>query len=426
MAVAHRHFDRCSPENIQVHVRLDTNKNDEGMNDMAREVFIIAASRTPIGAFGGALAPLPATALGAAVIRSVIERAGIEPGDVEEVLMGNVLSAGQGQAPARQAALAAGLSHGTICTTVSKVCASGLKAITLGAGVIALGNADVVVAGGMESMSNVPHYIDVARFGIRAGHGQLTDGMLKDGLWDPYHDYHMGSAAEVCARVYGITRQEQDSYAAESYRRAIQAGASGRFDQERVPVMVPGPKGSRSMVAKDEQPDRVNFDKMPGLKPAFEEGGTVTAANASSVNDGAAAVVLVSGDYLRAHGLRPLARLAAYADAAQAPEWFTTSPSIAIPKALARAGMAVSDLEYIEINEAYAVVAIANNRLLDLDPERVNINGGAVALGHPIGCSGARIVVTLLSVLQQRDATLGAAAVCNGGGGATALVIERL
>ncbi len=393
---------------------------------MAREVFIIAVSRTPIGAFGGGLASVPATALGAAAIRSALERAGLPAGAVDEVFMGNVLVAGEGQAPARQAALGAGLPATTVCTTVNKVCASGMKAITLGAGAIALGDADVVIAGGMESMSNVPHYIDAARFGIRAGHGRLTDGVLIDGLWDPYHDYHMGNAAEVCARHYGITRQEQDAYAAESYRRAIAAAASGWFADEIVPVTTAGRKGAQTTIAGDEEPGRVIFEKMPALKPAFEEGGSVTAANASSLNDGAAAVAMVSGEYLRAHGLTPLARIRSYADAAQEPEWFTTSPSIALPKALGKSGLAVSDLDYTEINEAYAVVSIANNRLLGLDPERTNVHGGAVALGHPIGCSGARIVVTLLSVLRRRDGTLGAAAVCNGGGGATALVIERL
>jgi acetyl-CoA C-acetyltransferase len=393
---------------------------------MEREVYIMSAVRTPIGSLGGALSTLSAPKLGALAIAAAVERAGIENGIVEQAYLGNVLSANQGQAPARQAALGAGLPHETICTTVNKVCASGMKAIALGAQSILLGDADVVVAGGMESMSSVPHYVESMRSGTKLGHGVLVDGLIRDGLWDPYHDYHMGSAAELCARAHGVSRERQDAHAAESYRRAQAAIAAGHFDREIVPVMVPRRKGEPLAVSIDEEPAKVIYEKIPTLAPVFEEGGTITAANASNVNDGAAALVLMSRRAAGDRVLEPLARVVAHAEAAQAPEWFTTSPALAIPKALAKAGLRLEDVDYFEINEAYSVVALVNAELLGIDPEKVNVHGGAVALGHPLGCSGARIVATLLSVLEERGGKIGVAAICNGGGGASAMVIERL
>ncbi len=392
---------------------------------MEREVYIMAAVRTPIGSLGGSLAGIPATRLGAIAIAAAVGRAGIDPASVEEVFMGNVLAANEGQAPARQAALFAGLSNETICTTINKVCASGMKSIMLGAQSIMLGDRDIVVAGGMESMSNVPHYID-ARWGNKLGHGSLIDGVIRDGLWDVYHDYHMGNAAELCARTYGVSRERQDVYAIESYRRANAAIASGAFDGQIVPVMVPQRKGEPVAVTRDDEPGRVIYDKIPALKPVFEEGGTITAANASNINDGAAAVVLMSRRAAEERGLAPLARIVAQGDAAQAPEWFTTSPSKAIPRALAAAGLSIGEIDLFEINEAYAVVPIVNSEILGIDPAIVNIHGGAVALGHPLGCSGARIVVSLLAALCEREGRIGAAGICNGGGGASALIIERL
>lgn len=391
-----------------------------------REVFICGGARTPIGSYGGDLAALTAPQLGSTAIAAAIERSRLDPAAVEEVIFGNVLSAGIGQAPARQAALGAGLSERVSCTTVNKVCSSGLKSLIFAAQSILLGDRDVMVAGGMESMTNVPYYSPSTRFGAKSGHQTLIDGVIADGLWDVYNDYHMGSAAELCAREYGITREEQDAYAAESYRRALRTQAAGGFDEEIAPVTVPQPKGGSTIVSVDQEPGRVIFEKMPRLKPAFEENGTVTAANASTLNDGAAALVLAGADAVRRHALMPIARIVAYADAEQAPEWFTTSPSIAIPLALERAGLVHEPIDAYEINEAYSVVALANIRLLGLQPERVNIFGGAVALGHPLGCSGARIVVTLLSVLRSRGGRYGVAALCNGGGGASALVIEQL
>ena len=390
-----------------------------------KEVVIVAATRTPVGSFGGSLSGFSATQLGALIIKSAIEKAGLKPEHIQEVYMGNVLSANLGQAPATQAAIYAGLPP-LPATTVNKVCASGTKAIMLGAQSIALGQNDIVVAGGMESMSNVPYYLDKARNGYRLGNGQLTDGLIKDGLWDVYNDYHMGSAAELCATECKVSREDQDAYAIESYKRAQNAQSEGRFAGEITPVELKDKKGEVTFFAEDEEPNAVKFDKIPSLKPVFKKDGTVTAANASTLNDGAAAVVLMSAEKAAEMGIKPLARIIAYADAQQAPEWFTTTPSKAIPLALHRAGLSAAQIDYFEINEAFSVVSIANNRLLGLDPAKVNVNGGAVAIGHPLGASGARIVVTLLHVLQQRNARYGTAGICNGGGGASAIVIENL
>jgi len=388
-------------------------------------VYIISAVRTPIGSFGGSLSSLAATQLGGTAIAEAVRRAGITVEQVQEVYFGNVLSAGLGQAPATQAAKLAGLPD-IPATTVNKVCASGMKSIMLAAQSIALGENDVVVAGGMESMSNVPYYLDKARTGYRLGHGQVTDGLVKDGLWDVYNDFHMGAAAELCASECGISREDQDAYAVESYRRSQAAQQSGKFQEEIVPVDVRGKKGEVTTVRDDEEIYSVNFDKIPMLKPVFKQHGTVTAANASTLNDGAAALVLVSEAKLRELGLQPLARIRGYADAQQAPEWFTTAPSRAIPRALRAADIREGDVDFYEINEAFSVVSIANNRELRLPPDRVNVNGGAVSLGHPLGASGARIVVTLLSVLSQHNGRIGVAGICNGGGGASAMVLEKM
>lgn len=390
-----------------------------------REVVIVSALRTPIGSFGGSLSGFSATQLGGIAIKAAVEAAGIKPEDVQEVYMGNVLSANLGQAPATQAAKFAGLPD-VPSTTINKVCASGTKAIMLAAQSIALGETDIVVAGGMESMSNVPFYLDKARTGYRLGHGQLTDGLVKDGLWDVYNDYHMGSAAELCATICNISREDQDAYAIGSYQRAQSAQAAGKFDQEIIPVEIKGRKGDVTMLTKDDEPFAVNFDKIPGLKPVFSKEGSVTAANASTLNDGAAALILMSADKAKELGLKPLAKILGYADAQQAPEWFTTTPAKAIPLALKRAGKELAEVDFFEINEAFSVVSLANNKILGLSDSNVNINGGAVALGHPLGASGARIVVTLLSVLSQNNGKIGVAGICNGGGGASALVIERL
>ena len=390
-----------------------------------KEVVIVSALRTPIGSFGGSLSTFSATQLGGLAIKAAVEKAGIMPEDVQEVYMGNVLSANLGQAPATQAAKYAGLPD-LPATTINKVCASGTKAIMLAAQSIALGESDIIVAGGMESMSNVPFYLDKARTGYRLGHGQLTDGLVKDGLWDVYNDYHMGSAAELCAATCEISRTDQDAYAISSYKRAQAAQENGQFDAEIISVEVKDRKGTTTMVTKDDEPFAVNFDKIPGLKPVFAKEGTVTAANASTLNDGAAALVLMSADKARELGLKPLARILGYADAQQAPEWFTTSPAKAIPLALKRAGKEIGEVDFFEINEAFAVVSLANNQQLGLSEDIVNINGGAVALGHPLGASGARIVVTLLSVLSQKGGKIGVAGICNGGGGASAIVIEKL
>jgi acetyl-CoA C-acetyltransferase len=390
-----------------------------------KEVYIVSATRTAIGSFGGGLSSLSATQLGATVIKSAVEIAGLRPAQIQEVHMGNVMSANVGQAPATQAAIFAGLPY-LPATTVNKVCASGMKAIMLAAQSIQLGQNDIVVAGGMESMSNVPYYLDKARNGYRLGNGQIIDGLVKDGLWDVYNDYHMGSAAELCAEECKITREDQDAYAIESYKRAQRAQAAGKFNDEITPVELKNKKGEITLFVTDEEPAAVKFDKIPTLKPVFKKEGTVTAANASTLNDGAAAVVLMSKEKAEELGTKPLARIVSYADAQQAPEWFTTAPSKAIPLALHRANLSADQIDYFEINEAFSVVSIANNQQLKLDPAKVNVNGGAVSLGHPLGASGARIIVTLLHALQQNGGKFGAAGICNGGGGASAMVIENL
>ncbi len=390
-----------------------------------QEVYIMSIARTPIGSLGGSLSSLTAPQLGAAAMKAAIERAKISTDQVQEVFMGNVISANIGQAPAQQASIAAGIPTSVPCTTVNKVCASGMKAIMLGAESIMLGINDIVVAGGMESMSNVPYYLEKARNGYRLGHGTITDGIIRDGLWDPYSDFHMGNAAEVCAKEYKITREEQDTYAIESYKRAAAAYETKSFVNEIVPVEVTVGK-EKVMVSDDEEYKKVKFDKMPTLRSAFQKDGTITAANASKLNDGAAAIVLMSAAKAKGLGLKPLAKITGFADASQDPTWFTTTPAIAIPKALKMAGKEVADVEYAEINEAFSVVSIINNRLLNLNPEKVNIHGGGVSLGHPIGSSGARIAVTLINVLKEKNAKIGVAGICNGGGGASAIVIENV
>lgn len=392
---------------------------------MNKEVYIVSVARTPIGSFSGSLASLSATKLGAIAIKGAVERAGIKPAEVQEVFMGNVMSANLGQSPARQAALFAGLSNHTPCTTVNKVCASGTKAIMLGAMSILLGDNDVVVCGGMESMSNVPYYLDKARDGYRLGHQTVTDGLIKDGLWDVYNDYHMGVAAEKCATDYNITREDQDAFAIESYTRAKKSVEAGDFSKEIIPVEITDRKGT-TIISEDEEYKKVDFGKIAGLKPAFKKDGTVTAANASTLNDGASAMVLMSKEKAEALGVKPLARIIGWADNEQEPENFTTAPTGAVLKALKKAGINKQDVDCFEINEAFSVVSIANNKLLELDPAKVNMYGGAVALGHPLGSSGSRIVCTLTSVLNQTGGKIGVAGICNGGGGASALVIERL
>ncbi|WP_113662331.1 acetyl-CoA C-acyltransferase [Pedobacter nanyangensis] len=390
-----------------------------------KEVVIVSAVRTPIGSFGGSLSGFSATQLGGFAIKGALESIGLKPELVQEVYMGNVLSANLGQAPATQAAKYAGLPD-LPATTINKVCASGTKAIMLAAQSIALGQNDIVVAGGMESMSNVPYYLDKARNGYRLGHGQITDGLVKDGLWDVYNDYHMGSAAELCAETCNISREDQDNFAIQSYQRAQQAQSDGKFKDEIVAVEIKDRKGEITLFAHDEEPAAVKFDKIPTLKPVFKKDGTVTAANASTLNDGAAALILMSAEKAKELGLTPLAKVLAYADAQQAPEWFTTAPSKAIPLALQRANITKEQVDYFEINEAFSVVSLANNQALGLNGDKVNVNGGAVAIGHPLGASGARIVVTLLSVLSQNNGKIGVAGICNGGGGASAIVIENL
>lgn len=390
-----------------------------------RDVVIVSATRTPIGSFGGSLASFSATHLGAITIQSAVQKSGLKPEQIQEVFMGNVLSANLGQAPATQAAMFAGLPY-LPATTVNKVCASGMKAIMLAVQSIALDQNDIVVAGGMESMSNVPYYLSKARTGYKLGNDLLIDGLVEDGLWDVYNNYHMGSAAELCAIECKISREDQDAYAIESYKRAIDAQNNGKFVGEVTPVEIKDRKGQVTLFSDDEEPSTVKFDKIPTLKPVFQKDGTVTAANASTLNDGAAALVLMSLEKATELGIKPLAKIISYADAQLAPEWFTTAPSKAIPLALHRAGLKTGDIDFYEINEAFSVVSIANNRELKLDPAKVNVNGGAVSLGHPLGASGARIVVTLLSVLEQNKGKYGAAGICNGGGGASAIVIENL
>lgn len=389
-------------------------------------VYIVSAVRTPIGSFNGQFASVSATRLGAAAIKGALEKIKLDPALVTEVLMGNVLSAGLGQAPARQASKFAGLPDSTACTTINKVCASGLKAVIYGAQSIKLGDHEVVVAGGMENMTQVPYYLESARNGYRLGNGTVYDGLIKDGLTDVYHNYHMGNAAELCAKECCISREEQDAYAIESYTRSQKAWAENRFADEITPVAVPQRKGDPIIVSEDEEYKNVKFDKIPSLSPVFQKDGTVTAANASTLNDGAAALVLMSKEKAESLGLKPLAKILSYADAEQAPEWFTTAPAQAIPKAVEKAGLTLDKIDYFEINEAFSVVAIANNKEMNLDPAKVNVFGGAVSLGHPLGCSGARILVTLINVLRQNNARYGACGICNGGGGASAMVIENL
>ena len=392
---------------------------------MSNTVYIVSAVRTPMGSFQGKLATVPATRLGAIAIEGALKHAGLEASAVQEVFMGQVLQAGAGQAPARQAALGAGVGQDVPCTTVNKVCASGMKAVALGAQAIALGDADIVVAGGMENMSMVPHYLQ-GRNGAKFGDIKVKDGMLMDGLTDVYNATHMGNCAELCAREKGISREDQDAFAVESYRRATEAWQDGKFSEEVVPVSVPQRRGEPVVVDCDEEHTNVRLDKIPQLRPAFDKEGTVTAANASTLNDGASALVLASEEAVAKMGLKPLAKIHASADAAQAPEWFTTAPSLAIPKALDKAGLTMSDIDLWELNEAFSVVGIANNQALGLDPECVNVHGGAVALGHPLGSSGSRIVVTLVHALRQHGKKMGGAGICNGGGGASAVIVESL
>ena len=389
-----------------------------------KEVYIISAVRTPIGSFGGTLKDVPSTKLGAIAIKSAVERAGIQPTDVQEVYMGCVLQANLGQAPARQAAILAGLPENVCCTTVNKVCASGMKAIMNGAQSILLGDADVVVAGGMENMSSVPFYAPSVRWGNKYGNTNMIDGLAKDGLTDVYKDYAMGNAAELCARECNISREDQDAFAIESYKRSQAAVNEGKFKDEIAGVEIPQRKGEPVIMNKDEEPFNVKFDKVPDLKSPFEKDGTVTAANASTINDGAAAVVLMSKEKAEQMGVKPIAKIIGYADAEQAPEWFTTTPSLAVPKAIKKAGLTIDKIDFFELNEAFSVVGIVNTQNMKLDPAKVNVNGGAVSLGHPLGCSGARIIVTLINVLKQNNGKIGAAGICNGGGGASAMVIE--
>lgn len=391
-----------------------------------KEVVIVSAVRTPMGSWGGTLKDFTAPRLGAIAIKGAIERAGIKPEDVDEVLMGCVLQANLGQAPARQAARFAGLPDNVICTTVNKVCASGMKAVSQGVQAIMAGDAEIVVAGGMESMSNVPYYNTSLRWGNKFGDVSMVDGLAHDGLTDVYHNYAMGNAAELCATECGVSREDQDAFAVESYKRSQAAVNEGRFAAEIVPVEVPQRSGDPKVFDKDEEPFNVKFDKIPSLRSAFVKGGSVTAANASTMNDGAAALVLMSAEKAQQMGLKPLAKIRSYADAEQAPEWFTTTPAVAVPKAVQKAGLSMEEIEYFELNEAFAVVGIENTRRMKLRPDQVNVNGGAVSLGHPLGASGARILVTLTNVLQQKGAKYGAAGICNGGGGASAMVLERM
>ena len=389
-----------------------------------REVYVVAAVRTPIGSFGGSLKDISAPKLGGIAIKGAIAKAGIQPEMVEELIMGSVIQANLGQAPARQACKAAGLPDSVICTTVNKVCASGMKAVAQAAASIALGEADIIVAGGMESMSNVPFYVESLRWGNKYGNTSLIDGLAKDGLTDVYDGLAMGNAADFCAKECNISREEQDAFAVESYKRSQAATVAGKFADEIVAVEIPQRKGDPLVISKDEEPSNVKFDKIPELRPAFSKEGTVTAANASTMNDGAAALVLISKEKMEELGLKPIARIVSYADAEQAPVWFTTTPALAVPKAVKRAGLQMEDISFFELNEAFAVVGIENSRRMKLDPAKVNVNGGAVSIGHPLGCSGARILVTLINVLKQNGGKYGAAGICNGGGGASAMVIE--
>jgi len=390
-----------------------------------KEVFIVAAKRTPMGRFMGSFSSMSATDLGAVAVKSALEQSGLESELIDEVFLGNVLQAGVGQAPAKQAALSAGIPDTVPCTTINKVCASGMKTITLGAQTILAGDNNAVVVGGMENMSKVPHYMD-ARGGTKFGNINLLDGISKDGLLDVYSKVPMGNCAELCATKYEITREQQDEFAITSYKRASNAWEEGRFSAEVVPVSVPQRKGDPKVISKDEEYTNVVLDKIPTLNPAFDKQGTITAANASTLNDGASALLLVSAEYVEKYKLKPLARIVSYADAAQAPEWFTTAPTLAVNKALEKVNLTKDDIDFWELNQAFSVVGLANIKLLGLDSERVDVNGGAVALGHPLGSSGSRVVVTLLHVLKQRNGKFGCAAICNGGGGATAIIVENL
>ncbi len=391
---------------------------------MSKEVVIVSAARTPIGSFLGALSTIPAPRLGAVAIKGALEKINLDPELVQEVIMGNVVQAGTGQAPARQAAIYAGIPNTVPCTTVNKVCASGMKAVMQAAQAIALGDADIVVAGGMENMSLIPHYL-YARTGTKFGPATLIDGMQKDGLVDAYDENAMGVCADACASEYSFSREDQDAFAVQSYKRSAAAWEAGKFDNEVVPVEVPQRRGDAIIVSKDEEYTNVSMDKIPSLRPVFTKDGTVTAANASTINDGAAAVVLMSREKADALGLKPLAIIRGYADAAHEPKWFTTAPAKALPKALEKAGVSLNDVDFFEFNEAFAVVGLANMKILGLTDSNVNVNGGAVSLGHPLGCSGVRIIITLMNVLEQNNAKIGAAAICNGGGGASAIVMER-
>jgi acetyl-CoA C-acetyltransferase len=392
---------------------------------MAKEVYIIAAARTPIGGFMGGLSTISATELGSIAIKGAIEKSNIPINLIDEVFMGNVLQAGLGQAPARQAALGAGLEQNVPCTTINKVCASGMKAIMLGAQTILAGDNHIVVAGGMENMSQTPHYLD-ARNGTKFGNIITLDGISKDGLLDVYNNVPMGNCAEICAKEHGISREDQDNFAITSYQRASAAWINGKFNDEIVAVSVPQRKGDPIIIKEDEEYKNVFLDKIPGLRPAFDKDGTITAANASTINDGASALILASKEAVDKYGLKPLAKIVSYADAAQAPEWFTTAPSLAIPKALEKVNLKISDVDFWELNQAFSVVGIANTKILGLDPSKVDVNGGAVALGHPLGNSGSRIVVTLINVLKQNAGKIGGAGICNGGGGASAIIIENI
>lgn len=391
-----------------------------------KEVYIVSAVRTPIGSFGGSLAEISATKLGSIAIKGALEKAGVDPKEVNEVFMGNVISANLGQAPARQAAIGAGLGTNVPCTTINKVCASGMKAVMFGAQSIMIGQNDVVVAGGMESMSNIPYYIPKARFGYKYGNGEIVDGLLRDGLWEVYNEFAMGNCADHTAREMNISREAQDDYAIKSYKRTAAANDSGKLKAEIVPVEVPQRKGDAIMISEDEEYKNVKFEKIPQLRPVFSKDGTVTAANASTINDGASALVLMSKEKAEALGIKPIAKIRGFADAAQDPLWFTTSPALAIPKAIKQAGLDASEVDFYEINEAFSVVALANTQMLNLNPEKVNVFGGGVSLGHPLGCSGARIITTLTNVLSQENGRIGVAGICNGGGGASAIVIEKM
>jgi acetyl-CoA C-acetyltransferase len=390
-----------------------------------KEVYIMSAVRTPIGSFGGSLSKIPSTKLGASAIQGALDKIKLDPKLIEEVYMGSALQANLGQAPARQAAIFGGLPDNVICTTINKVCASGMKSVSLAAQSIMLGNADIVVTGGMENMSQVPYYLEKNRWGAKFGNGVVIDGDSKDGLTDVYNNISMGNCAELCVSKYKFSREDQDAFAIESYKRSALAWKSGKFKDEVIPIDVKTKKGS-VVISEDEEYKKVDFDKISTLKPAFQKGGTVTAANSSKLNDGAAALVLMSKEKAESLGLKPIAKIISFADAAQASEWFTTTPALAIPKAIFKAGLKKSDIDYYEINEAFAVVGLVNIKMLDIDSSIVNVNGGAVSLGHPLGCSGARILVTLINVLKQNKGKYGVAGICNGGGGASAMVIELI